>query len=298
VPQQLRWRLSLTRSVRHALPIVMLALTVAPSFAQSLVCHPIRRGESAGQAARRVTGNSQTMYSASFQIMNASSRFVPKSQYDRRLPAGSRACVIERPARMTVARRRSAPPAAFQTTAAPVPAAPPTAVAGPEPVAHFRVSAQPAASVAPGPIARVNLGAVWLGAAIVVPWVAFRIVSGHAVRRKAASVRRQQFADRFIAEFERPLVLHDGTGPPVQTRVRRARRGRFDVLLAPGQGRRYPNLTDHKRNVEYDVDRVVSALADPAFAHGPLHAEAEWVVVPFEPRTPPTQPGVPCRSSS
>jgi hypothetical protein len=298
VPQQLRWRLPLTRTVRHALPIVVLVLTIAPSFAQSLVCHPIRRGESAGQAARRVTGDSRNMYSASFQIMNGSSRFVPKSQYDRRLPAGWRACVIKPPARVTVARRRSDPPVALQAAAAPLPAAPPTAVAGPEPVAQFRVGAQPAASVAPGSVARVDVMVVWLGAAIAVPWVGFRIVSGQAARRKAASAQRQQFADRFIAEFERPLLLHDGTGPPVQARVRRARRGRFDILLAPGQGRRYPNLTDHKRNVEYDVNRVVSALADPAFAHGPLHAEAEWVVVPFEPKTPPAPSGVPCRSSS
>ena len=84
----------------HALPILALAVSAAPSFAQSLVCHPIRRGESAGQAARRVTGDSRNMYSASFQIMNGSSRFVPKSQYDR-LHAGWRACIVRPPARGT-----------------------------------------------------------------------------------------------------------------------------------------------------------------------------------------------------
>ena len=43
----------------------------------------IRRGESATQAARRVTGNGRNAYQAWFQIMNPSSRFVPKSQYNR-----------------------------------------------------------------------------------------------------------------------------------------------------------------------------------------------------------------------
>ena len=59
----------------------------------SPVCHAIRRGESAAQAARRTTGNGRNAYQAWFQIMNASSRFVPKSQYDR-IHAGWRACVV------------------------------------------------------------------------------------------------------------------------------------------------------------------------------------------------------------
>ena len=82
-------------SVRSALPIVlMLAVAPTAAFAQSLVCHAIRRGESATQAARRVTGDSRNAYQAWFQIMNASSRFVPKSQYNR-IRAGWRACVIK-----------------------------------------------------------------------------------------------------------------------------------------------------------------------------------------------------------
>ena len=45
---------------------------------------------------------------------------------------------------------------------------------------------------------------------------------------------------------------------PVRSALRcNVRRSRFDVLLAPGQGRRYPNLMDHKKNVEYDVARVM-----------------------------------------
>ena len=71
----------------------MLEALPTDAFAQSPVCHAIRRGESATQAARRMTGNGRNAYQASFQIMNPSSRFVPKSQYDR-IRAGWRACVM------------------------------------------------------------------------------------------------------------------------------------------------------------------------------------------------------------
>jgi hypothetical protein len=106
------------------------------------------------------------------------------------------------------------------------------------------------------------------------------------------SVRVQHFAHRFISEFERPLVPYDSTKRALQSRVRRRRRGRFDILLAPGVGRRYPNLTDHKRNVEYDVARVMDVLGDDAFVSGELSIDADWVVVPFQPMTTPKQPKI------
>ncbi len=85
---------SLTRVARSALPIVlMLGAAATHASAQSPVCHAIRRGESATQAARRVTGNAQNAYREWFQIMNPSSRLVPKSQYNR-IGLGWRACVI------------------------------------------------------------------------------------------------------------------------------------------------------------------------------------------------------------
>jgi hypothetical protein len=60
----MRWRLqSLTRVARSALPIVlMLEAVPTHASAQLPVCHAIRRGESATQAARRVTGNGQNAY--------------------------------------------------------------------------------------------------------------------------------------------------------------------------------------------------------------------------------------------
>src|SRR6188508_1854197 len=83
----------MTRVARSALIVLMLQALPTYAFAQSPVCHPIRRGESAAEAARRTTGNGRNAYQAWFQIMDASSRFVPKSQYDR-VHAGWRACVM------------------------------------------------------------------------------------------------------------------------------------------------------------------------------------------------------------
>src|SRR5687767_11663000 len=90
-----RMRCVLRRTRITALPIFML-LSVAPTtaFSETLVCHSIRRGESAPQVARRLTGDSRAAYQTWFQIRNASSRFVPKSQYNR-IRAGWQACLLK-----------------------------------------------------------------------------------------------------------------------------------------------------------------------------------------------------------
>ena len=123
---------------------------------------------------------------------------------------------------------------------------------------------------------------VWLGAALVVPWFGWRIVDDYLARRKTASIVVRHFADRFVDEFERPLLRYTSGERPVRSRFRcGARLGRFDILLAPGEGRRYPNLSDHKKNVEYDVARVMHVLADDSFVSGPPYTHAGWIVVPF-----------------
>jgi hypothetical protein len=286
-------------------------VSVAPAVAQSLVCHPIRRGESAGQAARRVTGDSRNAYRASFQIMNGASRFIPKSQYNR-VRAGWRACLVrpsapipapdslrpDPPAILAVAENVAATGGAerggqadeVDTVSAPQIASAPLVLAAP-------IAAAAVTPLTRRPFGNADLTLVWLAAAIAVPWFGLQIVDGYLTRRRTAAVLAQHFAHRFISEFERPLARYGDTEPPVKTRVRTARRGGFDILIAPGPGRRYPNLTDHKRNVEYDVSRVLAALDDRFFVEGALYTQAEWVVVPFQPRTGPNQPGVTCISS-
>ena len=88
---------------------------------------------------------------------------------------------------------------------------------------------------------------------------------------------------------------HEGIRRPVHFRVRTAavsqarcrvpdqvaaamRAGAPQVrgLVAPADGRTYPNLVDHRRNVEYDVERVLRLLKhepvsrDRPFVNGPL----------------------------
>jgi hypothetical protein len=295
-----------TRILGYASALVLL-LTAAPlaASAQSLVCHEIRRGESATQVARRLTGDSRNAYQDWFQIRNASSRFVPKSQYNR-VRAGWEACV-----------RRQVQRASARVDAS-VPVPPPDASAASvasDSVSLARVAVAEAGLLVAGredeagetpasvairilrAIGGSDLAIVWLGAAIVVPWMGWRILDDRLARNRTATIVMRQFATRFVQEFERPLRWSDADRP-IRARVRySAWRGRLDILITPGQGRRYPNLADHRKNVEYDVARVMRAMGDPAFVHGRPYLQDGWVVVPLQFKTDPRQSGVTCISS-
>ena len=118
-----------------------------------------------------------------------------------------------------------------------------------------------------------------IGWALGVTW--FVAITYVGARRTRLDVMKA-FGDRFIREFERPLFRRRVDDSPVQSRVRFApARHRLEILLAPADGRTYPNLFDHRRNVEYDVERVLQLLSDDPFINGPLHAEGPWVVIPF-----------------
>lgn len=290
---------------------MLLVLPAAPAtvFADSVVCHAIRRGESATQVARRVTGDSRNTYQTWFQIRNASSRFVPKSQYYR-IRAGWHACVFK-----PIVQRASAGIANDVVSAAPIASEAPVAVAfreaPPSPTAVVEsavlVTSASRDEASESPSSRVweildlfvgvDFAMMWLGVAMIVPWAGWRILDGHLVRRNTKAIVMRHFATRFVREFERPLKWSEA-GRPLRSRVRySARRGRLDILLAPGKGRRYPNLSDHKKNMEYDVARVVNTLADASFVNGPLYTQAGWVVVPFQFKSGPKNPGVACISS-
>ena len=313
----MRWD-GITRIARYALlSIVLISTASTPVFAQqrarvraedeSLACHTIRRSESATQVARRITGDSRNAYQAWFQIRNPSSRFVPKSQYDR-IRAGFRACVpksalhvvaakaipVRGPEAPDASESPESPRALAASAALAVPAALPAAAA----LADTGDRSRPLAPHLVRTIGSVDLIIVWLGAALAVPWFGWRLVDDYLARRKTAAIVMRHFADRFIAEFERPLVRYDVAQRPVRSRLRfKARPGRFDILLAPGDGRRYPNLSDHKKNLEYDVARVLQVLSDESFVSRALYTQAEWIVVPFIFRAGPKQAGVTCISS-
>ena len=102
----------------------------------------------------------------------------------------------------------------------------------------------------------------------------------------------QRFGERFVQEFARPLVRVRPSEPVVDARLRvRPHRAQVEVLLAPRGGRNYPNLVDHKQNVEYDVERVLRVLKDQRFGHGSLYAQGRWVVVPLHLQVNPKQVG-------
>jgi len=108
------------------------------------------------------------------------------------------------------------------------------------------------------------------------------VIQSSRDRRRATMAVLQKFGSAFISEFERPLI--DERGPRSVLRAELALspdRRSGEVRLAPAEGQTYPNLADHRPNVEYDVTRVVRALNDRRFICGPLRARGAWVAVPF-----------------
>jgi len=237
-----------------------------------------------------MTGDASNRYQPWFDIVNLSGRSVPKSQYDR-VRSGWRACVLEKTVegRPLEAHQVVTERAARQVEP---PAGPPSANAPRTIQDVFQPSL-----VALRARLNVDPAHIWLGAATVVPALGFLILGGYVRRRRASRIFMTQFGYLFVSEFERPL-LQDPAEPAVRTQLRISPyRGRLEICLAPGNGRRYPNLSDHRKNVEYDVDRVLSALADESFVRGRLRMREGWVVVPFRFSARLKQRGVRCISS-
>ena len=277
---------------RFAWPIVVM-LAAAPSseaFAQTVACYPIQRGDTASRLAKRVTGNASDKYQPWFDIEDVLGRSVPKSQYDR-VRFGWRACILDKAVRDRVLEARHAIAEVGGTRV--------------ESAAGQRSADTPRAiqgALRPGLIAlqaRLNLNPVHigLGAAVFIPALGFLIVGAYARRLSATTTFMSQFGHLFVREFERPLLPY-AEEPAIRAQLRlRPYRARLEIRLAPGKGRRYPNLSDHRKNVEYDVDRVLSALADDAFVRGRLRMRDGWVVVPFRFSARLKQRGVRCISS-
>jgi hypothetical protein len=92
----------------------------------------------------------------------------------------------------------------------------------------------------------------------------------------------QRAGEAFLSAFARPLIDSSSRVPPIQARLRFVRRAQqLEISIAPGAGRRYPNLVDHKRNVEYDVNRVMRLLGTHVVVSDGLRAAGKWVVVPI-----------------
>ena len=125
------------------------------------------------------------------------------------------------------------------------------------------------------------------------------LVDEYLTGRRDTLRAMQVYAGRFVEEFERPLIQPHLSHRPIQSRVRfKPGRARFDVLLAPEAGLRYPNLTDHRSNVMYDVVRIQRALTEHAYVSSRPYARGRWVVVPFRFRVQTREAGSTCDSFS
>jgi hypothetical protein len=238
-------------------------------FGQQLTCFAVRPGDTAARLAQRFTGNADNRYQAWFQIVKpGAATFVPKSRYDDIQP-GWYACVAAERLRASA-----------------------------QPLDHLASSPPPLVR----PMSVVDRSILWFallfltGAALPLAWAETR---RYIDQRRATLDIMTAFGGKFISEFERPLFRRHVAEPPIKSRLRcEPARHRLEVLVAPANGRIYPNLVDHRRNVEYDVERVLHVLKNEPFSrdqpllNGALRSEGPWVVIPFSLRNPRSQEGV------
>jgi hypothetical protein len=246
---------SRTRRLMLAAVAALGATQVA--LAQPLLCTAIRPGETATDVARRITGEARSARESWFQIVDpTASRFVSKAQYDY-VRAGWNACVA------TGFTGAAAPPAS-STPALWVP--------------RIRFAYEGVVRLIQSADSNI---ALWL---VLLALIAVATHGADLYLRDRQTVldAMQQFSQKFIQEFERPLTARDVSARPIQSRLRFApHAARLDIFIAPGAGHCYPNLTDHRNNVEYDLKRVLSVLRDQPFVNGRPYTDGPWVVLPF-----------------
>ena len=131
---------------------------------------------------------------------------------------------------------------------------------------------------------------------LVTPWGAYEVNCRLKTRRAVIAVMTQ-FGNAIVQEFERTLVQPRDPRRALRSRLRfQPLRNRFQVLLAPAPGRSYPNLSDHKKNVEYDVERVRQVLGDTPYVNNSMRQRGDWVVLGFRARV--QEPGLKTRPTN
>ena len=123
---------------------------------------------------------------------------------------------------------------------------------------------------------------VWcvFGVAAVLFWIT---ADSYFSQRQRTVRAMTEYGEQFLREFKSPLIDPVLNVAPIRSRVRVSPDdGRLEICLAPAGGSRYPNLSDHKENVAYDVGRIVRSLRNPSFVCRPMYAKGAWVVVPFQ----------------
>jgi hypothetical protein len=255
------------RARRVLLPLLFTAGAAQGVLAQPFFCTPIRAGETVPHAARRVTGEATGARESWFQIVDpATSRFVPKTRYEY-VRAGWHACVA---------------------TGLPAVAPPVSSNKSSDWIRDVRTAYDDVVRLIQSPDSDLGLWVVLL--ALIA--IATHSADHYFKDRDQVLKAMQLFSQKFVREFERPLVVGDLSVRPIQSRLRFApHASRLDILIAPSAGRRYPNLTDHRNNVEYDLKRVLNVLRDEPFVNGRPYMDGPWVVLPFSMKSAITQAG-------
>ena len=237
--------------------VVMLTAGAGQVAAQQFLCYTIQPGDTAAHLASRLTNDARNRRLSWFQIVDPqTSRILSKAKYNVIFP-GWQVCVPEAMTTSQSARLVVQPVASASAR---------------------RTNTHTAARLGTSELAYV-CGTATIFLAVLLAWPVAR---SHVEMRRARRRRMMLFGERFIREFERPLVGRAGTNRPIRSQLRCVpHRERLEILLAPHDGRHYPNLSDHRKNLEYDVDRVLQVLGDEPFICGQLYTKGSWVVIPF-----------------
>jgi hypothetical protein len=236
------------------MPIALTVVANQPAGAAQFRCVVVQPGDSATKIAARLTGAATHVDASWFQILDpARGVFVPKNEYGLILP-GWRACL-----------------ASNRADAIPVARLAPVNVAAPRPrpaEVFWRLAAMPEI-----------WGSLWL---LVTIALGCEMAASWSPSARARARAMTQFGERFLREFERPLLRPLPGDRAIESRVRvEAGQRRLDILLAPQSGRSYPNLSDHERNVRYDVARVLRAVGDERFVLEAMSARGRWVMLRY-----------------
>jgi hypothetical protein len=221
------------------------------------VCHAVGPGDTASRIALRLTGNAELQHSPALYVVDTSrSRIISKRDYDLIHP-GWHVCIAQG---MLSASPRRASRLWVSTRERPV--------------------RQPAFLAS---MAALDFDYRWgLPPLFVAALLAWLVTKQYRRQRRTTLATMRRFADSFIREFEHPLFRQRRERPPIVCRLRCApHRKLLKISLAPGLGRTYPNLSDHRKNLEYDVARVLRVLKNEAFTSGKPYTWGSWVVIPF-----------------
>ena len=249
----------------RVLPLVLLFMAATgDASAQQFVCSGVRQGDTAAGLALRLTNSAENRYAPWFQILDpTTSRFIPKAAYDSIRP-GWQICIARDAA--------SGPTRQILI---------PSDRAHPETARMF------------DRLAAMDSAYAWMMAvAILAPLLASSVAKKYFDRRRAMLDSMSLFAAVFVREFAQPLPRQHAADQPIKARLQCAPfRARLEILLAPNRGHSYPNLADHKKNLEYDIERVLRLVSDQPFIRGEPYSQGDWVVIPFQVPAGVTQKG-------